>query len=265
MRHALVLAAGQTPIRGPADAGRGRPAILPAVLRRTGVAGLSCRRGGVHVVETARLRIAVAWFGNTPEIYGLLDDVAAYWQGYSVPPTMETVHPDGTVRRLPMVQAVQMCLAIGHNPLMWHVDMMEFLARDRRTAVPIASISLYRGPSGGYQIGGTVAATHRGRGYGREALETVCAIAHQHLGIAQLNAGCEKANLASRRWLSSCGFTPVAGPPRHTLPNGRIIESCWWRRSAPSDDRCRNRPSTAAPPQHTPTSTASSTPAPQTF
>jgi RimJ/RimL family protein N-acetyltransferase len=202
----------------------------------------------MHVVRTARLRVAVALLRDTLGADGLRDEVAAHWHGVSTPPDVAVLEPDGTTRRLPLAEAVPMFLAAGHNPPAWHADLMTFLARDRHTAAPVVHVSLYLDADGGYQIGGTVGRAFRGRGYGREALTAVCAIAHDHLGIARLRAGCETANVASQRWLASCGFTPAAGPGRHTLPNGRVIEACWWHRSAPAADRCRNRPLPGAPP-----------------
>ena len=63
------------------------------------------------------------------------------------------------------------------------------------------------------------------------------------LGIENLTAGCETTNQASRRWLTSCGFRPIDGPPTHALPNGRVITACWWRReTSGAKRRCRNLP-----------------------
>ncbi len=223
---------------------------MPAVLRDTGVSGLTCRRNGVHAVRTPRLRVAVARLVDIADVDGLRDEVATYVHGVPTPATATVVEPDGTTRRLTLAEAVPMFLAAGLNPPAWHADLMTFLARDRRTKAPIVHVSLYRDSGGGYQAGGTVGAAHRGQGYGREALTAVCAIAHQHLGIADLSAGCETTNLPSQRWLASCGFTPTTGPTRHTLPDGRVIDAYWWQRSAPAADMCRNRPTTDPPPPH---------------
>jgi GNAT superfamily N-acetyltransferase len=198
----------------------------------------------MHVVRTARMRVAVARLRDTLAADGLRDDVAAYWHGVSTPPDVAVAGLGGTTLRVPLAEAVPVLLAAGHDPPAWHTDVMTFLARDRRTGAPIVHVTLYLAAGSGYQIGGTVGRAFRGRGYGREALAAVCAIAHHHLGIARLRAGCETANVASQRWLASCGFTPTAGPPRHTLPNGRVVDVCWWHRSAPAADRCRNRPPT---------------------
>jgi hypothetical protein len=223
-----------------------RPATVPDVWRRTGLPGLSCRFGGMHVVRTARLRVAVARLGDLLVVDDLRDDVAVRMHGVSTSGVV-MVDPDGTTRRLPAAEAIPRLLAAGHNPPAWHTEQMSFLARDRRTAAPIVHITVYRDPGGGYQIGGTVGAGHRAQGYGREALAAVCAIAHHHLGIARLRAGSETTNIAGQRWLASCGFTPTTGPPRHTLPDGRVIDASWWQRSSPATDFCRNRPLTDPP------------------
>ncbi|GGQ91640.1 hypothetical protein Saso_76410 [Streptomyces asoensis] len=46
-------------------------------------------------------------------------------------------------------------------------------------------------------------------------------------------AGHETANIACARALSGAGFVPAEGPPRHTLQDGREIESRWLHHLAP--------------------------------
>jgi Acetyltransferase (GNAT) domain len=227
------------------------------MFRRTGVARLSCRHGGVHVVRTKRMWITVARLGDLPSMCGLLDDVARYWQGVEEQLTVVLPGTGPTGERVDG-PAIPRLVATGCNPLFWHVNCMTFVARARGTGELIADISLYPGSGRCYQIGGNVGRHHRGQGYGREMLTMVCRIAHRHLGIADLIAGCETTNEASRRWLASCGFWPAEGPPQHVLPNGRVIESCWWRKSAPAALRCRNSPSTEQVPADPQTETTAS-------
>jgi hypothetical protein len=196
------------------------------------------------VARTERLWVSVGRLSDTLSTIALFDDVARYWQGCNGQETIVVPDADGTPREWAAASVIPRLVAAGRDPLLWHSAAMSFLARDRGTGALIADISLYQAPTGGYLIGGNVDRNHRGHGYGREALGIVCDIAHRHLGIADLSAGCETTNVASRRWLASCGFLPVAGPARHVLPNGRVIQSCWWRRSRPATRRCRNAPST---------------------
>lgn len=188
---------------------------------RSGVPGLTCGRGGAHAVRTRRLTVSTTRVSDLASIATLIDDTARYRQGWD---------------------AFTVPAPIPGDPVLWHATYMPFIARDRKTGAPVAHVSLYLGEDGGYRVGGTVGPAHRGQGYGREALAMVCLVAHRHLGIADLAAGCESSNVASRRWLASCGFSQVDGPARYTLPNGRVIDSLWWRRSNPAAHRCRNPP-----------------------
>ncbi|MBO0867390.1 MAG: GNAT family N-acetyltransferase [Micromonosporaceae bacterium] len=155
----------------------------------------------------------------------LMDDEARYWQGWS-PELLE-----------PYKRILATC-----DPLMWKKRRIDFVGRDRSTGALVASLSLYR-RDGRYHIGGTVGAQFRRQGYGREALLLVCLMAHRHLGIVELSAGCETTHEASQRWLKSSGFTMLEASGTHTLPNGRVIDSCWWRRrDGTAKHRCPNFP-----------------------
>lgn len=191
---------------------------------RTGVSTLTCRAGGAHQARTARLTVTTARLSDMSYVHGLADESARHWLGWGPAPAAAEFE------------------GLAGDPLLWAGAFMKFLARDLRTGVPVASVSLYLDGDGRYQVGGVVGDGHRGLGYGREALDLVCRIAHRHLGIADLAACCEITNQASRRWLSSCGFLPVDGPGVFKLPNGRTIEACWWSRSGAARLRCRNRP-----------------------
>jgi RimJ/RimL family protein N-acetyltransferase len=166
-------------------------------------------------VATARLSEVIARWAN-------LDDEGRYWLGVPSDPAL----PETT----------EFCA----DPYVAGSGLEEFVARERRTDRIVADISLAYN-DGRFYVGGNVAAGHRRQGYGSEALNVVCAIAHRHLGITELNAGCEVSNVASWRWLASCGFAPAPGPPQQTLANGRVVESCWWRHvDRASRLRCRD-------------------------
>jgi RimJ/RimL family protein N-acetyltransferase len=194
-----------------------------------GWGGIHCGLGGVHRMRQARLTIASARLRDELASGHLLRDPAgSHWMGWGpadVPkiptrPDRDPVYP----------------LAAGYQP---------FVGVHRRTGHLVASITLHATGDGGYSVGGMVDPQYRGQGYGTEALFAVCAIAHQHFGIARLIAANERTNLASRRWLSGCGFTETDGPPTLLLPNGRVVESVWWEQIDPTARRrCRKFPDT---------------------
>ena len=104
--------------------------------------------------------------------------------------------------------------------------------RDNRLAAGI-TVTATTGVS---EIGGVVHRDHRGQGFGHEMLSAVCGLLHGHFGVARLVAGCEEANVASRRWLAGAGFTPAGGAPTYRLATGRVTRPLWYSLtySAPS-------------------------------
>ncbi|MET9412137.1 GNAT family protein [Streptomyces sp. NPDC002935] len=90
------------------------------------------------------------------------------------------------------------------------------------------------------EIGGWLAPHARGLGLGVELFQAAALLGHAHTGLQTVRAGHEAANTASARALSGAGFVPTEGPPRHTLPDGREIESRWLRHPAPGlTSHCR--------------------------
>jgi RimJ/RimL family protein N-acetyltransferase len=195
------------------------------VIRRSRAERVECRFGGDHAAYSARLRLQVGRYSDAVNACHLDDDVARYWMG--VPADQEHDHE----------------LPPGRDPLLLTMDSMSFKAVDDRAHRLLAYITLARCGHGAYEMGGVVHAAVRGQGYGREALETVCRVAHHHFGIATLHAWCEPANIASVRWLASCQFVQI-GPPREIeLPNGRRTHFLQWQRVEPSARwRCGNFP-----------------------
>ncbi|MEU3858737.1 GNAT family protein [Streptomyces sp. NPDC028722] len=88
------------------------------------------------------------------------------------------------------------------------------------------------------EMGGWLAPGCRGQGLGAELFRAGAELAHHHVGLATVRAGAETGNTASRRALARAGFVPDEGPPRHTLPNGRVITSVWHRHDTPTTSRC---------------------------
>lgn len=79
------------------------------------------------------------------------------------------------------------------------------------------------------QIGGILAPDHRGQGLGAELFLAGVEFAHSHAGLATVGAGTATENLACRRALERAGFVPAPGPARHTLPDGRELDTVWYR------------------------------------
>ncbi|KUN29968.1 hypothetical protein AQJ23_04350 [Streptomyces antibioticus] len=79
------------------------------------------------------------------------------------------------------------------------------------------------------EIGGILAPDHRGQGLGAELFLAGAEFAHSHAGLPTVRAGTATANLACRRALERAGFVPTPGPARHTLPDGREMDSVWYR------------------------------------
>lgn len=81
------------------------------------------------------------------------------------------------------------------------------------------------------EIGGWLAPDARGQGLGTELFRAAVLLGHTHLGLRTVRAGHEPANTASARALANAGLVAADGPPRHTLPDGREIESRWLERT----------------------------------
>ncbi len=184
---------------------------------------VECRFGGDHVVSSARLHVVAArWTEYVRSIRLSRDAEAQHWLGCD---------PAEELSKAPLLQ---------HDPLLLTSDTLMFVGLEKRSGHLVASITLTRETEGCYDVGGVVDPDVRGQGFGRETLEAVCHMAHRHFGIARLRAGCETTNVASQRWLTSCGFERTDGPQNHVLSNGRTIESLWWHRvDATARRRCR--------------------------
>ncbi|MGC1215201.1 MAG: GNAT family N-acetyltransferase [Micromonospora sp.] len=196
--------------------------LLRTALTRWGVPGLSCR-GATHTVRSTRLEVSVARVGDLVEFAELEDEEIRYRQGTS----QRAVVGD--------------LAAFPSNVPIWTRECGTFVARERSTGRLVANLSIYVESGRQLHVGGSVVAGARRQGYGREALQLVCALGHRHLGMRHLIARCEAGNVASCRWLTSAGFTRMPGDPRHVLPDGRAVETLWWQHADPlSRRRCRS-------------------------
>lgn len=154
------------------------------------------------------------------------DPEAQRWLGWSAahPPAV----PPGPV---------ELPLRRRHGILRPQPNQLFFAGIDRQSLHLVAAITLYQGTSGRLEIGGSVTAGHRGKGFGTEALTAACDLVHHHFGIPAVAAGCETTNTASIAWLRASGFARVDGPPTHRLPDGREIPSLWWVHVSPRPRR----------------------------
>ncbi|MEV6112832.1 GNAT family N-acetyltransferase [Streptomyces sp. NPDC052109] len=89
------------------------------------------------------------------------------------------------------------------------------------------------------EMGGWLAPACRGQGLGAELFRAGAALAHTHAGLSTVRAGAEPGNTASRRALAGAGFLPDEGPPRRSLPDGRVVEAVWHRHDSATASRCR--------------------------
>jgi RimJ/RimL family protein N-acetyltransferase len=180
-----------------------------------------CGFGGFHSVRSARLELAVPRRQELVEVWAQLADKEARFRL-------------GWGEHGPVVERDET------DPMVIADTGAEFVGRDPQTGVAVVSVGFGRGGDGFMEVGGLVHPAFRRLGFGREALDLVCAFAHQHFGIVELRARCETDNEASRRWLAAAGFLPLEGISMHTLPDGRSMATIRWRRLDPTARRrCR--------------------------
>lgn len=159
------------------------------------------------------------------------DPDAQRWQGNQ----MDQVVPDADTRR-----ALLRMGPAGATPR-WFIRSNPELAEpfEPSPEIPEFMVCVHRGTGryAGYlglhrdrgEIGGILAPGHRGQGLGAELFLAGAEFAHGHAGLPTVRAGTATANLACRRALERAGFVPAPGPARHTLPDGRELDTVWYR------------------------------------
>ncbi|MET7421449.1 GNAT family N-acetyltransferase [Dactylosporangium sp. NPDC005555] len=189
----------------------------------TAAPAFRCGFGGVHSATSARLELTVPRRRELLEVWKqLADGEARFRLGWD---------EDG-----PWVEQDDT------DPVVIADEGAEFLGRDPQTGAVVVSVGFGRGEDGFMEVAGLVHPAFRRLGFGREALQVVCAFAHHHFGIVELRAKCETDNEAGRKWLASAGFLPVDGIGSHTLPDGRTTATIRWRRLDPTAQRrCKRR------------------------
>jgi RimJ/RimL family protein N-acetyltransferase len=159
------------------------------------------------------------------------DPEAQHWHGNQ----MDQVIPDADIRRALLGMGPAGATPrwfIRSNPELAEPfepspEMPEFMVCVRRDTGHYAGhLELDRDKG---EIGGSLAPDHRGQGLGAELFLAGLEFAHGHAGLPTVRAGTATANLACRRALERAGFVPAPGPARHTLPDGRELDTVWYR------------------------------------
>ncbi|MEV7414295.1 GNAT family protein [Streptomyces sp. NPDC089919] len=101
--------------------------------------------------------------------------------------------------------------------------MRPFVLADTATGLPVGTInlgSIVHGPlcSGG--VGYWVDVDRAGRGLATAAVEEVCRIARDEVGLHRVEAGTTTYNTASQRVLAKCGFVRYGTAPKYLHVNG---------------------------------------------
>lgn len=185
--------------------------------------GWQCRPGG-HYLTTEHLVLRAHKRRDLAALIASVDSEVAYWQGFPAADRAQlsrflTPRHLGALRPPP-----------GHE--YWVVC-------DRATGAVIGARSVVpsREPRDECSTGSWLAGGWRGKGLGTEELRAVLALAQCHLGYSTVVAGTAATNVAALRQYEKCGFESYERKP-HRLPDGRVVDSVWLRRTAPSSAHC---------------------------
>lgn len=127
------------------------------------------------------------------------------------------------------------------------VGRFEWLIVERGSQQGIGWISLRAGDGGRgtAEIGYSVVATHRGKGYAAEASRAIVDYAFEESDLRQLDACCVPANAASRRLLARIGFSEIRVQKNGAIVRGAPVDivifeltrAAWQRKPAVTPDR----------------------------
>ncbi|MBE4774787.1 GNAT family N-acetyltransferase [Streptomyces caniscabiei] len=215
--------------------------IRSLLRRRRAASGLPvpdrCTRGR-HALATPHLLFytPVTKLDALAAIAAGADPEAQRWQGSQ----MNQVVPDADTRR-----ALLRMGPAGATPR-WFLKSNPELAEPFEPSPELADLMVCvrrgTGRYAGYldldrdrgETGGTLAPDHRGQRLGAELFLAAAEFAHGHAGLPTVRAGTATANLACRRALGRADFVPAPGPARHTLPDGRELDTVWYRHDGPA-------------------------------
>ncbi|UUU36648.1 GNAT family N-acetyltransferase [Streptomyces sp. CA-210063] len=185
---------------------------------------------GRHALSTPRLLFyaPVTQLDALAAIATGADPEAQRWQGNQA----DQVVPDADIRRSLLRMRPADATRLLTNPELAEPfepgpEMPELLVCVRRDTGRYAGCLELDHDRG--EIGGNLAPDHRGQGLGAELFLAGALWAHGHVGLPTVRAGTATANVACRRALERAGFVPAPGPPRHTLPDGRELDSVWFQ------------------------------------
>ena len=127
------------------------------------------------------------------------------------------------------------------------VGRFEWLLVERESRQGIGWISLRAGDGGRgtAEIGYSVVATHRGKGFAAEASRAIVDYAFEESDLRALDACCVPANAASRRLLARIGFSELRVQKNGAIVRGAPVDivifeltrATWERRAALMPDR----------------------------
>ncbi|MCX5378101.1 GNAT family N-acetyltransferase [Streptomyces sp. NBC_00091] len=101
--------------------------------------------------------------------------------------------------------------------------LVPYLLAEQATGEPVGAInlgSIVLGPFASGGVGYWIAQDWHGKGLATAALEEVCRVARDDLGLHRVEAGTLVDNLASQRVLAKAGFTQYGLAPRYLHING---------------------------------------------
>ncbi|WP_210592232.1 GNAT family N-acetyltransferase [Streptomyces sp. GESEQ-35] len=110
-----------------------------------------------------------------------------------------------------------------------------FDSRDR-IAGTIMLTGITLGPFCSAYLGYWVAADHQGHGLATAAVQQVCRIARDSVGLHRIEATTLLDNTRSQRVLEKCGFEPIGTAPRYLHVNGEWRDHRMFQRILHDDD-----------------------------
>jgi RimJ/RimL family protein N-acetyltransferase len=195
---------------------------------------IRCEANGVHRVRTARLEVVSGRLSDWVRYMVVCaEPEIQYWMGWD-PAEVDDVRAQARAKQIrPYATPL-------HRPtptIPANLEKTEFVAIHRETMLIVGGVGLHTEPDGRPAVGGAVRGGLRSQGYGHEIMAAVLEVLHRHFGLPELRAACEVSNVASRRWLAGAGFELLDEQAKHTLPDGRVIDSLWWVHRDPEAER----------------------------